>query len=95
METHKMTATATLIRMPSKLKKITVILDPELEAALESYALRSQRSLSQSASILLEQSLIVTGDLKQTIDRREKRGGKRVNAGRKPVEVDETNDLDN
>ena len=76
--------TAILVRMPSKLKKITVVLDPELEEALERYALRCQRSLSQSASILLEQSLMVTGDLKRAIDRREKRGGKRQGAGRKP-----------
>lgn len=75
--------TATLARMPTKLKKITVVLDPELEEALERYAQRCQRSLSQSASILLEQSLMVTGDLKSAIDRREKRGGKRQGSGRK------------
>lgn len=75
---------ATIVRMPTKLKKITVVLDPELEQALERYAMRCQRSLSQSASILLEQSLMVTGDLKCAIDRREKRGGKRQGSGRKP-----------
>ncbi|MFM2431745.1 MAG: hypothetical protein RLZZ511_2958 [Cyanobacteriota bacterium] len=70
--------------MPTKLKRVDVALDAELQAALEKYALRSRRSLSNAASILLEQALIVTGDLAGPIEREEKRGGKRPNAGRKP-----------
>jgi hypothetical protein len=70
--------------MPTKLKRVDVALDSELQAALESYAARSKRSLSNAASILLEQALIVTGDLPGPIVREEKRGGKRPNAGRKP-----------
>jgi hypothetical protein len=70
--------------MPTALKKVTAVLDPELQAALEKYAARSKRSLSNAASILLEQALIVTGDLPGPIERQEKRGGKRTGAGRKP-----------
>lgn len=73
----------TVLSMPSKLKSVNVILEPELQKALEAYALRSQRSLSQSSSILLEQALIVTGDLKGPIERVEKRGGRRYGAGRR------------
>jgi hypothetical protein len=68
--------------MPTALKKVTAVLDPDLQAALENYAARSKRSLSNAASILLEQALIVTGDLPGPIVREEKRGGKRPNAGR-------------
>jgi hypothetical protein len=72
-------------KMPTALKKVTVVLDPAIQAALEAYAARSRRSLSNAASILLEQALIVTGDLEGPIVREEKRGGKRENAGRPKV----------
>lgn len=68
----------------TRLKRVTVVLDPALQSALESYALRSRRSQSNAASILLEQALIVTGDLPGPVDRSETRGGKRPNSGRKP-----------
>jgi hypothetical protein len=76
--------------MPTKLKRVDVALDAELQAALESYALRSKRSLSNAASILLEQALIVTGDLPAPIERKESRGGKRPNAGRPKAKSDDT-----
>jgi hypothetical protein len=74
--------------MPTKLKRVDVALDPELQAALEAYSLRTKRSLSNAASVLLEQALILTGDLTGPISREETRGGKRPNAGRKPKAAD-------
>jgi hypothetical protein len=74
--------------MPTKLKRVDVALDAELQTALEKYALRSKRSLSNAASILLEQALIVTGDLPSPIDREEKRGGRRSGAGRPKVKTE-------
>jgi hypothetical protein len=78
-------AIAEMPAVPTKLKKLTIVLDPELQAAIEAYALRSKRSQSNSASILLEQALIVTGDLPAPIERKELRGGKRSGAGRPKV----------
>jgi hypothetical protein len=75
--------------MPTALKKVTVVLAPDLQAALEDYASRSKRSLSNAASILLEQALTVTGDLDAPIVREEKRGGKREGAGRRKKASDE------
>ena len=81
--------------MPTKLKKVAIVLAPELEEALENYARRSKRSLSNSASILLEQALIMTGDLTKPVDRKESRGGKRPNSGRrKTKKTDEQPDTD-
>jgi hypothetical protein len=76
--------------MPTKLKRVDVALDAELQAALEKYALRSKRSLSNAASILLEQALIVTGDLPGQIERKESRGGKRTGSGRPKAAKDAT-----
>jgi hypothetical protein len=73
-------------KVPTKLKKLTIVLDPVLQEAIEAYALRSKRSQSNAASILLEQALIVTGDLPAPIEREEKRGGKRSGAGRPKVQ---------
>jgi hypothetical protein len=75
-------AIAEMPAVPTKLKKLTIVLAPELQAAIEAYALRSKRSQSNAASILLEQALIVTGDLPEQIERKESRGGTRANAGR-------------
>ena len=77
--------------MPSKLKKVNVVLEPALQAALEDYALRSKRSLSNAASVLLEQALIVTGDLPKPLERKEKRGGKREGSGRPKVKPEDEN----
>jgi hypothetical protein len=82
--------------MPTKLKRVDVALDAELQAALESYALRSKRSLSNAASILLEDALIRAGDLPAPIERKESRGGKRPNAGRPKKSDDvESNTVEN
>ncbi len=75
-------AIAEKLPVPTKLKKLTIVLEPALQAAIEAYASRSKRSQSNAASILLEQALIVTGDLPSPIEREEKRGGKRSGAGR-------------
>jgi hypothetical protein len=75
--------------VPTKLKKVTAVLEPELFAALEAYAHRCKRSLSNQINIILEQALIGTGDLSTPLVREEKRGGKRPNAGRKPKATDE------
>jgi hypothetical protein len=69
--------------VPTKLRRVNATLEPELYAALEAYANRCKRSLSNQVSVILEQALINTGDLPGPVDRQEKRGGKRPNAGRK------------
>jgi hypothetical protein len=79
-----MLAIAESTHVPTKLKRVNVTLEPELFAALEAYAQRCKRSLSNQVSVILEQVLISTGDLPGAIAREEKRGGKRANAGRKP-----------
>ena len=61
--------------VPTKLKRVNVTLEPELYAALEAYARRCKRSLSNQVSVILEQVLINTGDLSGPIDREERRGG--------------------
>jgi hypothetical protein len=68
--------------VPTKLKRVNVTLEPELYAALESYARRCKRSLSNQVSVVLEEVLVKTGDLPSPIEREEKRGGKRSGAGR-------------
>jgi hypothetical protein len=83
MEVH-MFAIAESTPVPTKLKKVTAVLEPELFAALEAYAHRCKRSLSNQINIILEQALIGTGDLSTPLVREEKRGGRRANAGRKP-----------
>ncbi len=83
------TALAEKPPVPTKLKKLTIVLEPALQKAIEEYASRSKRSQSNAASILLEQALIVTGDLPAPIEREEKRGGKRPNAGRPKASGDE------
>jgi hypothetical protein len=84
-----MFAIAESTAVPTKLKRVNVTLEPELFAALEVYAQRCKRSLSNQVSVILEQVLISTGDLPGAIVREEKRGGKRPNAGRKPKATDE------
>ena len=79
-----MLAISDLQTVPTKLKRVNVTLEPELFAALETYARRCKRSLSNQVSVILEQILISTGDLDAPIQREEKRGGVRPNAGRKP-----------
>jgi hypothetical protein len=83
------TALAEKPSVPTKLKKLTIVLEPSLQRAIEDYALRSKRSQSNAASILLEQALIVTGDLPAPIEREEKRGGRRDGAGRPKKSDDE------
>jgi hypothetical protein len=73
--------------VPTKLRRVNATLEPELYAALEAYANRCKRSLSNQVSVILEQALINTGDLPGPVDRQEKRGGKRPNAGRKASDV--------
>jgi hypothetical protein len=68
--------------VPTKLKRVNVTLEPELYAALESYARRCKRSLSNQVSMVLEEVLVKTGDLPAPIERKEKRGGSREKAGR-------------
>ncbi|MBW4526797.1 MAG: hypothetical protein KME18_16690 [Phormidium tanganyikae FI6-MK23] len=81
--------------VPTKLNRITIALEPELYEALQAYSSRSRRSMSNQISVIIEQALIATGDLKVPIARVEKRGGKRPNAGRKPsnTELTENDDL--
>jgi hypothetical protein len=69
--------------VPTKLRRVNATLEPELYAALEAYANRCKRSMSNQVSVILEQALINTGDLPGPVDRQEKRGGKRPGAGRK------------
>lgn len=69
--------------VPTKLKRVNVTLEPELFEALEAYARRCKRSLSNQVSVVLEQVLISTGDLTGPLEREERRGGKRPNTGRK------------
>lgn len=78
--------------VPTKLKKLTIVLEPALQAAIEAYALRSRRSQSNAASILLEEALIRTGDLLGPIEREEKRGGRRKGAGRPKKSKDGSDD---
>lgn len=77
-----MYAIAGLDQVPTKLNRITVALEPELYEALQAYSTRSRRSMSNQISVILEQALIATGDLKAPIARVEKRGGKRPGAGK-------------
>jgi hypothetical protein len=81
--------------VPTKLKRVNVTLEPEIYRALEAYAQRCNRSMSNQASVILEQALINTGDLLAPVTRQEKRGGKRVNAGRKAKEKKEAEDTPN
>jgi hypothetical protein len=79
-------------RVPTKLKRVNVTLEPELFAALESYARRCKRSLSNQVSVVLEEVLVKTGDLPAPIEREEKRGGKRSGAGRPKAKSDNVAD---
>ena len=80
----------TVCDVPTKLRRVNATLEPELYAALEAYANRCKRSLSNQVSVILEQALINTGDLPGPVDRQEKRGGKRPNAGRRVQSLDPT-----
>lgn len=80
--------------VPTKLNRITVALEPELYEALQAFSNRSRRSMSNQISVILEQALIATGDLKAPIARIEKRGGKREGAGKKSKKTDDS-DLTN
>lgn len=86
-----MYAIAGLDQVPTKLNRITVALEPELYEALQAYSTRSRRSMSNQISVILEQALITTGDLKAPIARVEKRGGKRPGAG-KPKKAEQDSD---
>jgi hypothetical protein len=67
--------------VPTKLQRVNVTLEPELYKALEACSERTRRTLSNQISIVVEEFLLKTGDLKEPVDRR-KHGGKRPNAGR-------------
>lgn len=82
-----------LDQVPTKLNRITVALEPELYEALQAYSTRSRRSMSNQISVILEQALISTGDLKAPIARVEKRGGRREGAGKKPKRTERDIDL--
>jgi metal-responsive CopG/Arc/MetJ family transcriptional regulator len=69
--------------MPTELKRLSVTFETELYQALERLSTRNKRSLSNQVSVILEQALLASGDLKAPIYRQESRGGKRENAGRK------------
>lgn len=81
--------------VPTKLKRVNVTLEPELYAALEAYARRCKRSLSNQVSVVLEEVLIKTGDLPAPIEREEKRGGRRSGAGRPKKSDDAGTDQEN
>lgn len=67
--------------VPTKLNRVNVTFEPELYEALEACSERCKRTLSNQVSIVVEEFLLKTGDLKEPVDRR-KHGGKRPNAGR-------------
>lgn len=74
--------------VPTKLQRVNVTLEPELYKALEACSERTRRTLSNQISIVIEEFLLKTGDLKEPVDRR-KHGGKRPNAGRPKITSDE------
>jgi len=70
--------------VPTKLKRISVALEPAVYEALVAYSARSKRSVSNQAAVIVEQVLVTTGDLGAPIPKPETRGGVREGAGRKP-----------
>jgi hypothetical protein len=74
--------------VPTELKRVSVVLENEIHQALLSMSGRNKRSLSNQISVILEQALIASGDLKSPIFRAEARGGRRAGAGRKSKAVE-------
>ena len=70
--------------VPTKLRRIAFAPQPAVYEALERYAARTKRSMSNAADYFVEQMLIQTGDLAAPIPKPETRGGRREKAGRKP-----------
>jgi hypothetical protein len=75
--------------VPTKLQRVNVTFEPELYEALEACSERCKRTLSNQVSIVVEEFLLKTGDLKEPVDRR-KHGGKRPNAGRRKASTEES-----
>lgn len=67
-----------------KLKRVSLVFHPEIHEALRDYATRSGRSMSDRVSVVLEDFLLKTGDLKRPIIRAENRGGARIKTPKPP-----------
>lgn len=75
-----------IAQMPTKLKRISVALDPEAYSKLEELALSSKRSVANMAAVLIETALFPGGRV--IVPKEDRRGGKRSGAGRKPKKAD-------